>query len=152
VIDTLDPTPEDADADGLHDRWETIYFGDILLVTDAATDWDGDGFNNFAEFAFGMNPKVADQSPLRAMWLVKSGSQNWCYIRYSRHILAVRMAKYSYEASESLDEWQNVTPDVEEVEPLTNEGGSVEVVTVRHLLNSPMPRREFFRVRAERLQ
>jgi hypothetical protein len=150
TIDTLDPPPEDSDNDGLHDIWEQIYFGSNLLSTDANTDWDGDGFTNFAEFAFGLNPKVPDSSPLRDQWIESSGGNQWFYIRYTRHILAVRMVDYTIQASDALAGWRDITSEVEEVEPIENLNGAVEIITIRYRLPSPMPKSAFFRIEAKR--
>jgi hypothetical protein len=152
TIDTLDPPPEDTDNDGLHDIWEGIYFGPNLLLTDSSTDWDGDGYSNFAEFAFGMNPKVPDASPLRDQRIESFGEEQWFYISYTRHILAVRMVDYMIESSDTLAGWEDITTEIEEVEPVESVDGAVEIITIRYRLPLPMPESAFFRVKAKRKQ
>lgn len=150
IIDTLDPPPEDSDNDGLHDFWELTNFGPNLLLTDGTIDWDYDRFSNFAEFAFGMNPKIVSPSPIRDYWVETSGGQSWFYLRYSRHVLAVRMVDYYVDVSNTLSDWEDATAQFEEVGPVENEGGAIELVAIRHPLESPLLRRKFFRLRAER--
>ena len=55
--------PVDGDNDGLPDAWEITHFGSVgaVLGTD---DTDGDGLNNFGEYAFGLNPNSGDLSGL----------------------------------------------------------------------------------------
>jgi hypothetical protein len=57
------PASPDADTDGLPDAWEITHFGNAG-VTSGTADADGDGMNNFGEYAFGMNPKSGDLSAL----------------------------------------------------------------------------------------
>lgn len=151
TIDTRDPPPLDTDNDGLHDIWEEVYFGPNLLITDGSTDWDGDGFSNFLEFAFGMNPKVRDASPVGALAVERGGGQSWFYFRYSRHIYAAQMIDYSFEFSGVLSGWLNVSGGVEEVKPLENRGGAIEIVTMRYLLPSWARDQGFIRMGAEEL-
>lgn len=56
------PSP-DADTDGLPDAWEVANFGSAG-ATDGAADADGDGLNNFGEYAFGLNPNSGDLTGL----------------------------------------------------------------------------------------
>ena len=55
--------PVDADTDGLPDAWEVANFGSAG-ATDGAADADGDGLNNFGEYAFGLNPNSGDLTGL----------------------------------------------------------------------------------------
>lgn len=48
----------DTDEDTLADAWETHFFGD-LTVSDAASDFDGDGFPDLNEFLAGTDPRDA---------------------------------------------------------------------------------------------
>jgi hypothetical protein len=50
---------DDADHDGLSDKWEIASFGSILHCN-PLDDFDGDGVNAALEFAAGTNPKLRD--------------------------------------------------------------------------------------------
>lgn len=50
---------DDADRDGLSDKWEIAKFGSIS-VSDGNSDPDGDGVKNSLEFSAGTNPTLAD--------------------------------------------------------------------------------------------
>jgi hypothetical protein len=52
-------TLTDADADGLPDSWEELYWGSITAYN-GSSDPDGDGRTNAAEYAGGTNPTVMD--------------------------------------------------------------------------------------------
>jgi len=49
-------TPTDSNNDGIPDYWATYYGYNITEVI-ASKDDDGDGINNYAEYAFGTDPK-----------------------------------------------------------------------------------------------
>jgi clumping factor A len=53
----------DTDSDGLPDWWERLYTGSSSAMLPGG-DLDGDGINNFLEFAFGTNPTVAGAAAL----------------------------------------------------------------------------------------
>ncbi len=50
----------DTDGDGLPDKWERFYFGD--LSRDGSGDWNNDGLLDRDAFRFALNPKGADES------------------------------------------------------------------------------------------
>jgi hypothetical protein len=54
---TVYQAPDDADADGMPDAWETQYFNGTSATNGAAgADWDGDGVPNLDEYLAGTNP------------------------------------------------------------------------------------------------
>jgi len=55
------PMAIDSDGDGLPDRWEVRYFGD--LSHNGTADTDGDGFTDRQEYIAGTNPNNADSYP-----------------------------------------------------------------------------------------
>ncbi len=69
----------DSDSDGMTDGWEWAH-GLAPSQNDAVSDWDGDGFNNYAEFIAGTDPALrasvlkleavsaADDGQLRLRW------------------------------------------------------------------------------------
>ncbi len=58
----LPPPNPDSDGDGLPDNWELTYFGN--LSHGATNDFDGDTFNNLAEYTAGSNPANVLSTPL----------------------------------------------------------------------------------------
>lgn len=61
----------DSDFDGLHDKWELFYFGD--LSRDGTGDWNGDDLLDLDAFRYGLNPKGDDES------LMPSARENFDY-------------------------------------------------------------------------
>ena len=57
---------EDSDADGLDDRWERRWFGNLDAT--AGDDADGDGSSQAREQVLGTDPTLADE-PFRITWL-----------------------------------------------------------------------------------
>jgi Abnormal spindle-like microcephaly-assoc'd, ASPM-SPD-2-Hydin len=55
--------PVDGDADGMPDAWEITHFGSAGAVN-GTDDADGDGLNNFGEYALGLDPNKGDLSGL----------------------------------------------------------------------------------------
>ncbi|MCI5218100.1 MAG: right-handed parallel beta-helix repeat-containing protein, partial [Candidatus Electrothrix sp. LOE2] len=51
------PGPPDSDEDGISDDWEMRYFAD-LKAADAASDHDGDGYSDYAEYVNSVNGAV----------------------------------------------------------------------------------------------
>lgn len=54
------PPSMDSDGDGLPDKWELYYFGD--LSRDGSGDWNNDGLLDRDAFRYGLNPKGDDES------------------------------------------------------------------------------------------
>jgi hypothetical protein len=51
---------DDTDGDGLPDKWERYYFGN--LSQNGSGDWNSDGLLDRDAFRFGLNPKGGDES------------------------------------------------------------------------------------------
>lgn len=64
----------DEDEDGLRDDWEALLLQELAPTSGADDDPDGDGHSNFAEYAFGSNPRLATSIPETFTWT--SGDQN----------------------------------------------------------------------------
>ena len=155
VIDTRDPLPLDSDNDGIHDFWEQMYFGGIF-AHNLSSDPDGDGLNNFAEFAFGTNPTEHDDvangpsSINVAIRLDQIGGVWVVTLSYPRHVLAAQSVTYTYETASSIaGPWTNTTASWVEVGNPVTLNGYVERVTVAMPLPSK-PTQIYARVQATR--
>ena len=62
-LTVIPPQPLDADADGLLDSWEFIYWPTVAGHS-AADDFDKDGVSEILEEAFGLNPTLPDADRL----------------------------------------------------------------------------------------
>ncbi len=82
IGNNIDP---DDDGDGMPDSWEIAYGLGPLLAADAATDIDGDGESNLAEYLGGQDPLAngvtisgrlvgEDGAPLSGIWVEASSS------------------------------------------------------------------------------
>ncbi|MCL5097976.1 MAG: S8 family serine peptidase, partial [Candidatus Omnitrophica bacterium] len=56
VVFTGNYTIVDTNQNGIPDAWEQTYFGDVSSLRTQATDTDGDGMTDYAEFTAGTNP------------------------------------------------------------------------------------------------
>lgn len=155
TIDTRDPLPLDSDNDGVHDFWEQMYFGSIF-AHDLSADPDGDGLNNFAEFAFGTNPTEHDDvangpSSINVTIRLNQVDGVWVVtLSYPRHVLAGKSVTYSYETASSLaGPWSNTTASWVEIGSPVTLNGYVERVTVAMPLPSK-PNQIYARVQAVR--
>lgn len=70
-------TLDDTDADGMMDSWELTHFSSL---TQANSDWDGDGNDNFAEYIADTDPtdgssffSLNQAAPAQLTWPAKSG-------------------------------------------------------------------------------
>ena len=155
TIDTRDPLPLDSDNDGVHDFWEQMYFGNIF-AHDLASDPDGDGLSNFAEFAFGTNPTEHDDvangpSSINVSIRLNQVGGVWVVtLSYPRHVLANKSVTYTYEtASNIVGPWVNTTASWVEVGDPVTLNGYVERVTLAMSLPS-RPNQIYARVQAAR--
>lgn len=155
VIDTRDPLPLDSDNDGIHDFWESMYFGGIF-AQNADGDPDGDGLDNFAEFAFGTDPTKPDNiangpSSINVAIQLTQVNGTWVLtLSYPRHVLAAQSVRYAYEvASDVAGPWVDTTAAWTEVGDPVTLNGYVERVTVCMPLAS-RPAQIFVRVQAYR--
>ena len=117
-------------------------------MVDPGTDGDLDGMTLFGEFAFGMNPTRGGGSPVQRTWTTESAGQRWVYLEFTRHILAAQMVDFEVQGTATLNGWQDVTSGTEEVPPLRNLDGSVELVTLRYPVPQTSNDGYFLRVRA----
>ncbi len=71
------PGPPDSDEDGISDDWEMRYFAD-LTAADAASDHDGDGYSDYAEYVNSLNGAVdPDGSGFDPLAENAAGGEGW---------------------------------------------------------------------------
>ena len=105
-------TAADTDGDQLPDDWEQKYFGDHSAKP--ADDPDGDGRDNFTEFAFGTNPKdAASYRPIGVT--IAQGLPTVTFRRRAGSVL-----DYFVEVSPDLQKWTATTSSTAKAQPLRN--------------------------------
>ena len=94
--------------------------------TALTADPDGDGIDNFGEWAFGTNPAKADSEvSATALVLVQPETGDFRFA----HRRLVGFSGYQYQASDNLSSWEPVTVTEESASPLPSSPG-YEVVTL----------------------
>ncbi len=130
------PGAADTDFANGYEGWRFNYWELTELTTPGALvgvedDPDNDGMNNFAEYCYGHNPRVADTSALSTASTVNVLGVDYPAITITRRHLAVDVA-WSIEESSDLTDWQ-ATPILMSTQQLPN---SLEQITAR----SPNPK------------
>ena len=129
TIDTTKPPPQDSDSDGLHDLWETLYFGSVFLCN-PNDDPDGDGLKNYYEFATGTDPTKQNSAAGIDFWVETTEAGSRMFLRYPRHILAARLVRIEVIMSGQLKEWIDETLRWEEYSEVVDGNGYVEWITL----------------------
>ena len=91
----------DADGDHLPDYWELHYFGNLNAAP--GEDADGDGFDNFTEFAFGTDPTDPNSHPNFSPAVMSTGQPELITVSFRRQAGAV--LDYFVESSTDLSHW-----------------------------------------------
>ena len=116
---------------------EVTALGALVTTTD---DADGDGMSNFAEYAYGKNPRAHDNGSLSSAGIANVSGTNYPTITFTRRHLAVDVA-WSVQESTALTGWAATTVLTSTVQL----GNGLEQVTYRSATAaSSTPR--FFRV------
>jgi len=97
----------DSDKDSLPDDWEILHFGNLSARPEQ--DPDGDGYDNFTEFAFGSDPTDPQSHPRISAKLLK-GQQNMFTVEFHRP--AGGILKYPMETSADLAHWIDGTGQI----------------------------------------
>ena len=126
-------------------KWRQTNFGNSLAVGAAldSADPDGDGLNNYAEFAFGLNPKSANPdigSSVQSS-AANDGQMRAIFRRRSDYLISG--VSYIYEFSSDLQTWEanSVAPQI------LSDDGSLQNLTLDFpVLSSGQPSK-FFRTR-----
>lgn len=136
----------DTDADQLPDDWEQRFLGSAGAAPLA--DADADGANNFAEYAFGTDPKNAKSgSPVRSS-LTSSAGQTFLSVTFRRRAGAV--LDYIVETSTDLKDWTASTTEVAVKKQPRNlyDGAGISEVTYGLVNPVSQSQHKFVRVRA----
>lgn len=136
----------DTDHDGLSDDWEILQFGGLSMA--AGEDADGDGADNFAEYAFGTNPLNADLKPVFTTVVRGTGASRQLSLVFQRR--AGRGVGYYVEASTDLAEWTAGPAALMATEPFTNFYNGAGIGRSEYQLTLPIPSQSsgFIRLRA----
>jgi len=136
----------DSDHDGLSDDWEMLQFGNLSMV--AAGDPDGDGADNFAEYAFGSNPLNGGSKPVFKSVVRGAGASRQFGVVFQRR--AGHGVDYFIEGSPDVLQWTGGFPTVTASEPFTNLYNGTGTGRSEYRLVAPIPSQPagFLRVRA----
>lgn len=139
-------TVVDSDGDRLPDDWEYRHFGN--MAADPANDADGDGRENFREFAFGTDPANGQAFLAARPILTLDGQQTILSITFRRQ--AGSLLDYVVEASTDLERWSASTAEVVVKIPPRNLFDGTGTAEVTYALTKPVTasQRGFVRVRA----
>ena len=136
----------DSDGDRLPDDWENRHFGN--LAADPGSDADGDGRDNFREFAFGTNPSDGKSLLTALPSLTVEGQRTVLSLTFRRQ--AGSYLDYVVEASTDLAHWSKSTADVVVKKPPRNLFDGTGTSEVTYALTKPVSAGQmgFIRVRA----
>lgn len=129
TIDTRKPPPDDNDADQLHDLWEILYFGSVLLYA-SDDDPDGDGLKNYYEFATGTDPTKSNAAAGVEFWVESTATGARMFLRYPRHILAARLVRIDVMMSGQMKQWIDETQRWEQYSEVVDGNGYLEWITL----------------------
>lgn len=116
------------------------------VITTLTADPDGDGDNNFCEYAFGTNPRVSDVRGMVATSLVDDGGTKYAAVTFSRRKMAIDVT-YAVEVNSALANPAGWTAATVLVGAPVDLGNGMERVTVRDSVAAGAAGR-YFRVRA----
>ena len=145
------PGAADVDFANVFEGWRYDYFTTLEFPSPAypnaagaiTSDPDGDLLNNFAEYAFGRNPRLADHRALASGSVVNVSGTNYAAITFTRRHKALDVT-YTVEATGDFTTWTTVDLPVGAPVDL---GNGIEQVTYRDSVASEVAPR-YLRVRA----
>jgi hypothetical protein len=118
-----------------YDGWRWDYFTSNEIPTGSlpnlpaapSLDPDGDGMSNLAEYAFGLNPKLAEGGPKATCGIVNDSGASYLALTFACRHKALDLT-YTVEATSDLATW---TPVATQIGPTVDLGGGVDQVTIR---------------------
>jgi hypothetical protein len=135
----------DSDGDHLPDDWRQKYFG--AAAVKPSEDPDGDGRDNFTEYAFGTNPNDPKSALPMQVNVKTTGLQQDLSIVFHRR--AGSVLNYYLESSTNLVQWSAITPSVATVSTPRNLFDGTGTSEVRVTLKpAPGDPQRWVRVRA----
>jgi hypothetical protein len=136
----------DSDHDGLSDDWELLQFGNLSMT--ASMDPDGDGADNFSEYAFGTNPLNSSSKPAFTSVVRGNDVSRQFGLVFQRR--AGRGLNYYIEASPDLVQWTAEPAVISVTEPFTNFYDGTGMGRSEYRLTAPIPNQSagFLRMRA----
>ena len=150
VVIGLPNNQHDSDSDGIPDFYEIHYRGSSTVLA-ADENVDEDAWSALGEFAFALNPDLADGYSVTPVSIEpSSGPDRDFTITYIRPQAGPALLNYREEVSFDLETWSSDPADVEEVSITPLEGG-VEQVKVRAAVSLGSTNRIFMRVHVEKL-
>lgn len=93
----------DSNDNGISDAWETVYFGSVTTNRTQATDTDGDGMSDYAEFIAGTNPTNA----VSKLYFTEMVAETNSLVRLEWTIATNRL--YQVSSSTNLAIWTPIT-------------------------------------------
>jgi len=120
-------------------------------TSDPGADPDGDGLNNFTEYAFNRNPNLADPSPLFSQTLEPIGDagDQLLVVTFQRRIQRPDV-EYVLGAGSELGQWNDSPGLFEEIEAIPDAGGVTETVRTQVLAPLSHFERRFVRLKVAR--
>jgi hypothetical protein len=125
----------DSNRDGLPDDWQLQYFGSLSSGPQA--DPDGDGLDNFAEYAFGTNPADPRSLPTIRARLSGTGPQRSFTFTFRRR--AGSALDYVIETSPDLKQWSTNDITLRLLQGPRNLFDGTGTSEVTYSLSSPSP-------------
>ena len=93
-----------------YDAWRALLWGPTALTnsaaSDPASDADGDGLSNYAEYALGLHPRRNQPTKRPQAFLEESGGQRYLVIQFTASSAAIG-ASFGFEVSSNLLNWSS---------------------------------------------
>jgi hypothetical protein len=106
----------DSDSDRLPDDWEWLTFGNLTATADG--DADGDGVDNYSEYAFGTDPRDPKSKTSFQSDVTGTGTNRVFAVTFRRR--AGSWVDYFIESSLDLTQWSSSPGTINLIEPFRN--------------------------------